>query len=158
MFFREALLRCSQLHLETAALFDGLCEGPREDPRIRSWQLAGALERKRAGFLKALATLCSILEDEGPFLVQIPPQLEAFRDALEFAAWRRASCRDHSHCSCAEAVESIPRGRLHADLLELAEPELKRALRVVALEIRELRKNDASPRRAPEKQRAMACR
>jgi hypothetical protein len=101
--------------------------------------------------LQALASLCVVLEDEGPFLVQIPLQLEAFRAALERAAWRREACSEHPRCLCAEAIEAVVRPELHADLLEVAEPELKRALRSLSGEIRHLRRSDASTRRAFEK-------
>lgn len=152
MFFREALLRCSKLQRETAGLFDELCaEAPSGDPRVPLWKLAAATERRRAGILEALAALCVVLEDEGPFLVQIPLQLEAYRAALERASWRREACSDHPRCLCAEAVEAVLRPGLHADLLEVAEPELKRALRSVSGEIRNLRRSDAASRRAPER-------
>src|SRR5689334_16085845 len=133
MFLKEALLRCSQLQQEIASMYDALCETTAaRDARSAAWKGAAACERRRSGFLEALAALCSALEDEGPFVVQVPLQLEDLSRALDSAAWRRQSCRNHGSCGCVDHLSSITSTRLYADLLELAEPELRRSLRAVS--------------------------
>ncbi len=151
MFLKEALLRCSQLQQQTAAQYDALCDqSPGDDARAGKWRGAAARERRRAGFLEALAQLCTALEAEGPFLVQIPLQLEEIRRALDSAQWRRDTCTTHPGCTCAESLERVMASELYVDLIELAEPEVRRALRVIANELRNVRRTSdtAAPRRA----------
>jgi hypothetical protein len=155
MFLAEALLRCSQFQKETASHYDAFCiESPADGARIEAWKGASRRERRRASFLEALAFLCSALEDEGPFLVQIRLQLEEVRRALDHARWRRDNCTEHPRCGCAEMIESIPLARLYADLIELAEPEVRRGLRLIANELRAIRRD--SDGRAPRREGKMA--
>lgn len=155
MFLAEALLRCSQFQKETASHYDAFCvESPADEARIEAWKGAARRERRRAGFLEALAVLCSALEDEGPFLVQIRAQLEAVRRTLDHARWRRENCTGHPRCGCAEMIESIPLARLYADLIELAEPEVRRGLRVIANELRLIRRDADS--RVPKRDGKLA--
>jgi hypothetical protein len=142
MFLKEALQRCSVLHRETAARYESLrAESPEDDARLAAWTGAAIRERRRAELLDALASVCSALEDEGPFLVQIPLQLEEVRRALDSLEWRRGTCSDHPGCGCGEQLQAIPGARLYADLIELAEPELRRALRLITNEIRAVRRS-----------------
>jgi len=160
MFLKEALLRCSQLQHEIAAWYDALCETTDAgDLKIAAWKGTAARERRRAGFLEALAALCGALEDEGPFVVQVPLQLEALGRALHGVARRRQSCPDHTGCECADHLDSISSARLYADLLELAEPELRRSMRAVGNEIRILRRVTDAARPRPERNPVVAeCR
>jgi hypothetical protein len=141
MFLKEALLRCSVLHRETAARFESLrAESTADDARTAAWTGAAIRERRRAELLDALASICSALEDEGPFLVQIPLQLEEVRRALDSLEWRRDTCADHPGCGCGEVLQAVPAARVYADLIELAEPEVRRALRLITNEIRAVRR------------------
>jgi hypothetical protein len=146
MFLKEALLRCSVLQRETAARFESLRdESPADDARKAVWSGAALRERRRAELLDALASLCSALEDEGPFLVQIPLQLEEIRRALDSVEWRRDTCASHPGCGCGELLQGIPGARVYADLIELAEPEVRRALRLISNEIRCVRRIASLP-------------
>ena len=140
MFLKQALLLCSELQQDIASKYEALCDESPADARIQAWQVCAARERRRAGYLDALAQLCTALGDEGPFLVQIPVQLGELRRALDSAEWRRDTCASHPGCSCAETLDRVAGAELYADLMELAEPHLRRTLRLIAEEIRTVRR------------------
>lgn len=148
MFLKEALLRCSQLEDEVASIYDELTRSPGSTADVAAcWSEAAKTERQRARLLRALAELSTALEDDGPFLVQVPVQIGAVRRALENAHRRLPSVVDGpSGQRCAEALEAGPRLDLYAGLLEVAEPELKRATRLVDAEVKSLRKNGSGSR------------
>lgn len=143
MFLKEALLRCSQLEDEVASVYDELTRSPAATPEVSaSWSEASHAGRQRARLLRALAELSTALEDDGPFLVQVPVQIAAVRRALENAHRRLPAVVDSpSGQRCVEALEAAPRRDLYAGLLEVAEPELKRAMRLVDAEVKSLRRN-----------------
>jgi hypothetical protein len=158
MFLKEALLRCSVLHRETAARFESLrTESIAEDERTAAWTGAAIRERRRAELLDALASICSALEDEGPFVVEIPLQLEEVRRALDSLEWRRDTCADHPGCGCGEELQAVPAARVYADLIELAESEVRRALRLISNEIRAVRRTAPSAVSSREARAVAAC-
>ncbi len=148
MFLKEALLRCSQLEDEVASVYDRLAGTPAATPQlVATWSEASRVERQRARLLRALAELSTALEDDGPFLVQAPVQMAGVRRALENAQHRLPSVVDGpSGQRCVEALEAAPRHDLYSGLLEVAEPELKRATRLVDAEVKSLRRNGTSSR------------
>jgi len=142
MFLKEALLRCSRLEDEVASAYDELARSPAAAPEVAvSWAESSRRERMRAKLLHALAEISTALDDDGPFLVQVPVQLAGVERALESVRRRLSSEIDaDTGQRCVEALEAAPRGELHAALLEIAEPEMKRALRLIDSEIRNLRR------------------
>jgi len=142
MFLKEALLRCSRLEDEVASVYADLAVSPAATPETAvSWAELSRREKRRSKLLHALAEISTALDDEGPFLVQVPVQMADLARALENVRRRLASNVDAiTGQRCVEALESAPRGELHAALLEIAEPEIRRALKLVDSEIRSLRR------------------
>lgn len=142
MFLKEALLRCSRLEDEVASVYADLAASPAATPETAAaWVESSRKERQRSRLLHALAEISTALDDEGPFLVQVPVQMADLTRALENVRRRLATNVDAATGQrCIEALESAPRGELHVALLEIAEPEVKRALRLVDSEIRSLRR------------------
>lgn len=150
MFLREALLRCSQLEDEVAAVYDELAASPVAAIEMAAtWAESARKERSRARLLHALAEISSALEDDGPFLVQVPVQLSSLRRVVESVHERVTSVMDAPTAArCAEALEGTQRGELHAGLLEVAEPEIRRVLRLIDSETRTLRRGGAESARS----------
>ena len=148
MFLKEALLRCSKLEDEVASAYDELARSPAATPETAAgWAESSRAERARAKLLQALAAVSLALDDDGPFLVQVPVQIAALERALENVRRRLSSNVDAaSGQRCVEALEAAPRSELHAALLEIAEPEVRRALRLIDSEIRNLRRTAEGPR------------
>lgn len=142
MFLREALLRCSQLEEEVAALYDGLVRLPAATPETSArWADRSRKERERSRLLHALAELSSAIGDDGPFLVQEPQLLHRLREAVDEA--RSVLAKDGSGegiARCVQALESSPCLELYAGLLDIAQPEARRLLRRLDSEIRNLRR------------------
>lgn len=146
MFLREALLRCSQLEEEVAALYDELVRLPEATPETSArWSDRSRKERERSRLLHALAELSSAIGDDGPFLVQEPELLGRLRRSVDEA--RRVLARDGSGEGirrCVQALESSPCLELYAGLLDIAQPEARRLLRRIDSEIRNLRRGSES--------------
>jgi hypothetical protein len=136
MFLREALLRCSQLEDEVASVYAGLAGcGAATSDAAAAWAEAARKERQRARLLYALAELTAVLDDDGPFLVQAPVQLANLRRVVDNVRGHLASTVDAcTAMRCAEALEATQRSELHAGLLEVAEPEVRRVLKLIDLE------------------------
>ncbi|MFN2376674.1 MAG: hypothetical protein ABR538_09060 [Candidatus Binatia bacterium] len=142
MFLREALLRCSQLEEEVAALYDHLQHLPAANRETSArWSERSRKERERSRLLHALAELSSAIGDDGPFLVQEPQLLHRLRQSVDEA--RRLLARDGSGegiARCVQALDSSPCLELYAGLLDIAQPEARRLLRRLDCEIRNLRR------------------
>lgn len=152
MFFREALLRCSQLEEEVAQVYSQLASSPAASPEsAAAWTDMARKEGVRSRMLRAVADLATALEDDGPFLVQVPVQLRNLRRVLDNVKHRLDATIDETTGKrCSEALEKAQRGELHAGLLEIAEPEVKRLLRLIDSEIKTLRKAGTGTRSRKE--------
>jgi hypothetical protein len=142
MFLKEALLRYSQLEDEIASIFDSLAASTAAtSENAASWSEASRKERLRARLLHALAEISTALDDDGPFLVQVPVQMAGLERVLDnVRRWLSAGLDAATGERCVEALSAAPRQELHAALLEIAEPEMKRAMRLVDSEIRSVRR------------------
>ncbi|MFN2426446.1 MAG: hypothetical protein ABR587_08375 [Candidatus Binatia bacterium] len=142
MYLKEALLRCSRLEDEVASIYDAVACSATATPELAaSWSERSRRERRRARLLHALAEISTALEDDGPFLVEAPVQLAGLGRVLENARRQLASMTDGADGQrCLDTIETAPLRELHAALLEAAEPEIKRASRLVDSEIRNLRR------------------
>lgn len=137
MFLRDALLRCSELDDEAASVFADLCEASGPDEASAAALAASArAEREHAHLLRALAALADALDDDGPFLVQVPLQIAAFRRVLDAVRSRMSMGMEPDVARrCAERLQTAPFGELHRGLLELAAPQVHRVLGRIAQEI-----------------------
>lgn len=150
MFLKQALLRGSQLEDEVAEIYSGLASSPAvPSEAAASWAESARKERQRARILHALAELSVALDDDGPFLVQVPVQLANLRRVVDNVRGHVTDAVDETTARrCVETLESAPRGEVYAVLLEVAEPEIKRVLRLVDSEARCARGAGTSSSRA----------
>lgn len=148
MFLREALRRGSRLEDEVAAVYDNLAGSCASSPeKAAAWAELSRKERLRARMLHALSEISDALGDEGPFLVEVPLQLAGVGRAIESAKRRlQADVDGEASQQCVDALEATPRAELIAALLEVAEPELRKAIRVIDSDVRSLRRRGDAPR------------
>lgn len=159
MFLKEALLRCSQLEEEVASMYAELAACPAADGQaVASWSASANREREHARLLHALAELSAALGDDGPFLVQVPVQLSSLRRVVESVRGRVVEGVDAATAKrCADMLDAAPRGEIHAGLLEVAEPEIKRVLRLIDEETRHARRGGARARHREDRRMRGAC-
>jgi hypothetical protein len=159
MFLKDALLRSSQLEDEMASVYAQLATCPAVDAKeAAAWSAAAAREQVHARLLHALAKLSEALGDDGPFLVQVPVQLSALRRAVEGARARLAADMDAAAAGrCAGQLEAAPRRELYASLLEVAEPEVRRVLRLIDEETRGPRRSGSRSRSREDRRMRGAC-
>lgn len=133
MFLKDALLRCSGLEEDVASVYAELAESPAATTElVAAWTESARVERQRARLLHALAELSAALGDDGPFLVQAPVQLVHLRRVVESVRGRVSPNIDQDLAlRCAEALDAAGYGDLHRGLLEVAELEIRRVLRLV---------------------------
>jgi len=169
MFLKEALLRGSRLEDEVAEIYSGLASSPATSSEFAAaWTESARKERQRARLLHALAELSVALDDDGPFLVQVPVQLANLRRVVDNVRGHVTDAVDAATAErCIETLQAAPQSEVYAVLLEIAEPEIKRVLRLVDSETRASRggvtsssrtrgERDASRQRA-EKKTAAGC-
>jgi hypothetical protein len=148
MYFRKALLRCSELHDENASihhvLADALATAPGASADLADgYRKIATRERRRARFLHALATLSEALEDDGPFLIEVPQHIAAVGKVLESTRERMDARLDAASAqSCADAIGAARHEDLHTVLLEIAEVEMRRVLRMIEDQTRGGRRTD----------------
>lgn len=119
-----------------------------------AWSASANRERRHARLLHALAELSEALGDDGPFLVQVPVQLSSLRRVVESVRVRVADGVDSATAQrCADMLDAAPRAELHAGLLEVAEPEIKRVLRLIDEEMRTARRGGGPKVRQREDRR-----
>jgi hypothetical protein len=157
MFLKDALLRCSQLEDEVASIYATLAKSPTvASESAAAWAEAARRERSRSQMLHALAELSAALGDDGPFLVQIPVQLANLRRIVDTVRGRITPALDAATADrCADTLEGAQRSELHATLLEVVEPEIRRVLKLVEAETRAARRGSPASR-AKEAQRRAA--
>jgi hypothetical protein len=146
MFFKDALLQCSELEDEVASMYATLAALPAADTASAaassSWAQAARKERQRARLLHAVAELSAALGDDGPFLVEVPLQLAALRKVIDRVRERVLEAVDTAGTArLIETLESARHGDLHANLLEVAEVEMRRVLRQIEAETRLARRS-----------------
>lgn len=156
MFLKDALLRCSQLENEVSSIYSTLARVPAVASEPAAvWAEAARRERGRSQLLHALAELSAALGDDGPFLVQIPVQLSNLRRVVDTVRGRVSETMDAATAGrCAETLEGAQRGELHATLLEVVEPELRRVLKLVEAETRAARRGSPAARAREAQRRA----
>lgn len=161
MFLKEALLRCSTLENEVASMYAELAAcsaAPGE--AAAAWSASANRERSHARLLHALAELSVALGDDGPFLVQVPVQLSTLRRVVESVRVRVcvADGVDAPTAQlCGDMLDSALRTELHAGLLEVAEPEIKRVLRLIDEETRTARGHPSRSRQREDRRIRGAC-
>lgn len=130
-------------------MYDELAAGPVADREVAaSWSAAAKREREHARLLHALAELSVALGDDGPFLVQVPVQLSSLRRVVNSVRGRVSEGVDAITAQrCAEMLDAATRTELHTGLLEVAEPLLKRVLRLIEEETRSGRRRGPRVRR-----------
>jgi hypothetical protein len=148
MFFRVALLRCSDLQNEIASIYEALVTTPGLARHVVArWQELATVERGRGRLLHALATLSAAIEDDGPFLVQVSQQMAAVRQAIERTREQVAGGLDVASAErSAERIEATRHGDVRTALLEIADGEMRRVLRVIERETRGGRRGDRRSR------------
>lgn len=126
-----------------------------------AWSASANRERSHARLLHALAELSDALGDDGPFLVQVPVQLSTLRRVVESVRVRVADGADGVDAAtaqrCADMLDAAPRAELHAGLLEVAEPEIKRVLRLIDEETRTARRGGPKLRQREDRRIRGAC-
>lgn len=137
MFLKDALLRCSKLETEIAAVFAGLAAAAGDTSPRGSLDGTARRARTRSALLHSLAELTSDLDDGGPFLVQISPQLAAVKRGLDAVKARAAAGEN----GLLELLDATPRNELYASLLDVAEPLVRRTMRLVENERRNSRRS-----------------
>lgn len=159
MFFREAVLKCSQLEQEVAQVYTQLAASAAAMPETAdAWKEVARKENLNSRMLRAVADLSTALEDDGPFLVQIPVQLRNLRRVLDNVKHRLTATIDEAAGKrCAEALENAQRSELHAGLLEIAGPEVQRLLRLIDAEIKMLRRTGSGTRSRKDPATEKSC-
>lgn len=123
-----------------------------------AWSAAAKRESSHARLLHALAELSEALGDDGPFLVQVPVQLSTLRRVVESVRVRVADGVDAATAQrCGDMLDAAPRAELHAGLLEVAEPEIKRVLRLIDEETRTARRAGPKARQREDRRIRGAC-
>lgn len=112
-------------------------------------------EEARARLLHALSELAGVLEDDGPFLAQVPVEIAALQRTVERIRERVAPGMDPSLAAqCAEMLASSSHDELYAGLLELVEPSIRRVLRRIDSETRNARLSAGRARQATDQDSA----
>lgn len=158
MFFREALQKFAQLETEMAELYGALAALP-DAPKdtASNWAARARGEARDAKLLSALAELSLAVDDDGPFLVQLPLALADVKHAVEQVRDQVTPDLDLSAAQrCADALEAAPCRSIHGDLFELAVPEVRRVLRLLDSESKVARRGRSfgSGARRPPRTRA----
>lgn len=123
-----------------------------------AWSASAGREKGRARLLHALAELSDALGDDGPFLVQVPVQLSTLRRVVDGVRDRVTGLVDSAAAQrCAEMLDAAPSAELHAGLLEVAEPEIKRLLRLIDDETRSARRGGQKARSRDDRRVRGAC-
>lgn len=149
MFFKDAMFQCSQLEEQLASMYDALATSPEATSEsAQGWTRSAAKERRRARLLHALAELSGAMDDDGPFLVQVPQELATLRKLVDRMRERVSDDSDTAAAlRCLEAIETARPEDLHTSLLEIAEGEVRRLLRLIEEETRGSRRRHADGRR-----------
>lgn len=158
MFLKDALLRCSRLEEEVASVYTGLSTLADVSPEnAASWVETAKAERQRGHLLHALSQLSAALGDDGPFLVQAPVQLSALRRVLDSVSARMDGKIDSAAAvRCAETLDAAGCDEVHRSLLEVAELEIRRVLRLVESQTKGARPGSASRSRDRKGRRMVA--
>lgn len=159
MFLKEALLRCSRLEDDVASMYAELAACPAApSDAAAAWSASASRERGHARLLHALAELSDALGDDGPFLVQVPVQLSTLKRVVDSVRGRVTDALDEATARrCAAMLDAAPRNEIHAGLLEVAEPEIKRVLRLIDEETRSARRGGQRSRQREDRRIRGAC-
>lgn len=152
MFLRDALQRCSQLESEVASVYETLATAQGVPASSsRAWADAARRARQRASLLHSLAEVSVAIDDDGPFLVQVTPQIAAIRRVVENVRTRITTALDADSAVRAGAqLEATARDEVYANLLEIAEPVLRRVSRLMEAETRSAKRATADGPRSRE--------
>lgn len=152
MFLRDALQRCSQLESEVASVYETLASAHGVAPSsTRSWTDAARRARQRARLLHSLAEVSVAIDDDGPFLVQVTPQIAGIRRVVENVRTRVTTALDAETAGRAGAqLDATARDEVYASLLEVAEPVLRRVSRLMEAETRSAKRAIGDGARARE--------
>lgn len=141
MFLSQALLEFSRVEAEVALVYENLASSPAAGRSASDWAEVARKERERSSLLQALAELSRALGNEGPFLVRVPADLAELRRVLERVRAEMETPVDSSTAGhCVEVLEGSQRHDLHVELLALAEPALRRVIRLIESEARASRR------------------
>lgn len=159
MFLKEALLRCSNLEEEMASVYAALASCPAAtNQSAAAWSAASGREKRNARLLHALAELSEALGDDGPFLVQVPLQLSTLRRLVDAARGRVTNDIDAATAErCAEMLDTAPCRELYSGLLEVAEPEIRRVLKLIDEQTRSVRRSGQRSRHPADRRVRGAC-
>lgn len=159
MFLKEALQRCSNLEEEMASVYATLAACPAAtSAAAATWSAAAGREKGNARVLHALAELSAALGDDGPFLVQVPLQLSTLRRVVDAVRSRIDIDVDAATAErCAEMLDAAPRRELHSGLLEVAEPEIRRLLKLIDEQTRNVRPGGQRSRHSGDRRIRGAC-
>lgn len=123
-----------------------------------AWSASATRERRHARLLHALAELSDALGDDGPFLVQVPVQLSTLKRVVDSVRGRVSDGVDEATAlRCAAMLDAAPRNEIHAGLLEVAEPEIRRVLRLIDEETRNARRGGHRARQRDDRRMRGAC-
>jgi hypothetical protein len=159
MFYRIALLRCSQLQGEIGGIFSELAASPIATREAAAeWKGRASTEATRARVLRAAAELAGALEEDGPFLVQAPVDLRHVERVIDVAKRRLGSATDVATArKCVEGLESMQHAEMVEGLLEVAETEFCRVLRLIGSELKAVRRLGLSTRPADTRKARRLC-
>ncbi len=155
MFYREALRRCSALEDEVASAYAELAASPAVASELAAaWASSAVEERQKARLLHAAAEMSVALGDDGPFLVQVPLQLASLRKVVDRVRERLAEAPDEpTAIQLAESLEAATRSELHSTLLEVAEVEIRRVLRMIESGTRATKRGRGAARKTRSRDR-----
>lgn len=137
MYLREALIQSSSLLTEVASVYERLARDFAPTPQVAAERAESARkETARARLLFALAELSTAAGDDGPFVTEIPVCLARLRHALCVITRRLSRGADpNTDKACIDTLEAAGLESFHAEILEAAEPEMTRVLRMMDSEI-----------------------
>jgi hypothetical protein len=137
MYLKDALIRCSDLEVEVADLLQSIVAASADSPMRGVREALHRRARLRAALFRSLAGTVASLEDGGPFLVEITGRLAALRRAID--PLLGAGVRAHNAEAMLEQIAATGRADVYEQLLEVAEPIARRAVRLIEVERRSAR-------------------
>lgn len=133
MYLREAMMSCRDLEEMVAKIYEELAGQHAREPEVRRlWKQMAADEKMHARIFSALLASHDVLEDDGPFLVEMRGRIDAVRETLDTAYARvREGIGPSEALELAQAIEASELNTLSGDVVELSRPAVYWLLRVV---------------------------
>ena len=123
MYLRDVLARCRDLEMEAANIYSTLAQLHSSQPALSClWAQLAQDEEGHSATLAALLTAREFEQDRGPFLIDVPPRIEALARLLSraYATVNGAPAVDHERAiEMAYVIESSELNTIFDELIEL---------------------------------------